>query len=110
MAMTANGAVINLIPDLHGPQLHMPMCFLLSQLCFINMLYISTTVPNILVGKGTTSFSTCTTQYFLYLVFVGVKFFLLRFMTYESYMVICSSLHYPALMSCCICWFILASS
>ncbi|MBZ3886268.1 Olfactory receptor 2T6 [Sciurus carolinensis] len=111
--MTANGAMINLITDLHGPQLHMPMYFLLNQLCFINMLYISTTVPKMLVdylmGKGTISFSACTAQYFLYLIFVEVKFFL-GLMAYERNMVICSPLHYPALMTCCICWFILASS
>nr|XP_019575290.1 PREDICTED: olfactory receptor 2T6-like [Rhinolophus sinicus] len=112
MALMANGFMIFLIcRDSH---LHTPMYFLLSQLSFIDMLYISTIVPKMLVdyllGKGTISFMACTAQHFLYMGFVGAEFFLLGLMAYDRYVAICSPLTYTILMSPRVCWVILASS
>ncbi|XP_025843133.1 olfactory receptor 2T6-like [Vulpes vulpes] len=112
MAMIVNGVMIFLIHiDSH---LHTPMYFLLSHLSFIDMMYISTIVPkmliNYLVGKGTISFIACTAQYFLYMGFVGAEFFLLGLMAYDRYVAICNPLRYPVLMSHQVCWMILASS
>ncbi|XP_074168286.1 olfactory receptor 2T6-like [Rhinolophus sinicus] len=112
MALMANGFMIFLIcRDSH---LHTPMYFLLSQLSFIDMLYISTIVPKMLVdyllGKGTISFMACTAQHFLYMGFVGAEFFLLGLMAYDRYVAICSPLTYTILMSPRVCWVIFASS
>ncbi|XP_053428543.1 olfactory receptor 2T6 [Nycticebus coucang] len=112
MAMVANGVMIFLVHT--DPHLHTPMYFLLGHLSFIDMMYISTTVPKMLVdylvGKGTISFVACTAQYFLYMGFVGAEFFLLGLMAYDRYVAICHPLHYPVLMSRRVCWMILASS
>ncbi|KAL2770560.1 olfactory receptor 2T6, partial [Daubentonia madagascariensis] len=112
MAMIANGVMIFLVHT--DPYLHTPMYFLLSHLSFIDMMYISTIVPKILVdysvGKGTISFVACTAQHFLYMGFVGAEFFLLGLMAYDRYVAICNPLRYAVLMSRRVCWIILASS
>ncbi|XP_013365200.1 PREDICTED: olfactory receptor 2T6-like [Chinchilla lanigera] len=111
-AMVANGLLIFL--SHRDALLHTPMYFLLSHLSLIDMLYISTIVPkalvDYLVGKGTISFTGCTTQYFLYMGFVGAEFFLLGLMAYDRYVAVCRPLRYPVLMSRRVCWLIVASS
>ncbi|XP_012404120.2 olfactory receptor 2T6 [Sarcophilus harrisii] len=112
IALMANGAIIFLInTDIH---LHTPMYFLLSHLSFIDIIYITTIVPKMLVdyfsGEGTISFMACTAQYFLYQTFVGAEFFLLGLMAYDRYVAICYPLQYPVLMSRQICIIILVSS
>ncbi|XP_008819791.1 olfactory receptor 2T1 [Nannospalax galili] len=111
-ALVANGVMIFLIrTDVH---LHTPMYFLLSHLSFIDMMYISTIVPKMLVdyllGQRTISFMGCTAQHFLYLTLVGAEFFLLGLMAYDRYVAICNPLRYPVLMSRRICWIIIAGS
>ncbi|XP_028616519.1 olfactory receptor 2T1 [Grammomys surdaster] len=111
-ALVANGIMIFLIhTDTH---LHTPMYFLLSHLSFIDMMYISTIVPKMLVdyllGQRTISFVGCTAQHFLYLTLVGAEFFLLGLMAYDRYVAICNPLRYPVLMSRRICWIIIAGS
>ncbi|XP_008055071.1 olfactory receptor 2T6 [Carlito syrichta] len=112
MAMIANGVMIFLIHV--DPHLHTPMYFLLSHLSFVDMMYISTIMPKMLVdylvGRGTISFVACTAQHFLYMTFVGAEFFLLGLMAYDRYVAICKPLHYPDLMSQRVCWMILANS
>ncbi|XP_048213023.1 olfactory receptor 2T1 [Perognathus longimembris pacificus] len=111
-AMVANGVMIFLINT--DMRLHTPMYFLLSHLSFIDMMYISTVVPKMLVdyllGQRTISFVGCTAQHFLYLTLVGAEFFLLGLMAYDRYVAICNPLRYPVLMSRRICWMIIAGS
>ncbi|XP_036623843.1 olfactory receptor 2T1 [Trichosurus vulpecula] len=111
-ALMANGIMIFLIyTDLH---LHTPMYFLLSHLSFIDMMYISTIVPKMLVdyiqGQRTISFVGCTAQHFLYLTLVGAEFFLLGLMAYDRYVAICNPLRYPVLMNRRVCLMIIAGS
>ncbi|XP_016285056.2 olfactory receptor 2T6-like [Monodelphis domestica] len=112
IALIANGAMIFLINT--DTQLQTPMYFLLSHLSFIDIIYISTIVPKMLVSyfsaQETISFVACTAQYFLYQTFVGAEFFLLGLMAYDRYVAICHPLHYSVLMSRQICLIILASS
>ncbi|XP_069890178.1 olfactory receptor 2T1 [Dipodomys merriami] len=111
-ALVANGIMIFLINT--DPRLHTPMYFLLSHLSFIDMMYISTIVPKMLIdyllGQRTISFVGCTAQHFLYLTLVGAEFFLLGLMAYDRYVAICNPLRYPVLMSRRICWMIIAGS
>ncbi|KAM6224130.1 olfactory receptor 2T27-like [Rhynchocyon petersi] len=83
-------------------QLHTPMYFLLSQLSFIDLLYISTFVPKIAIdflsGRNTISFIDCWIQMFLFTTLVGAEFFLLAVMAYDRYVAICHPLHYSVLM------------
>ncbi|PNI36717.1 OR2T1 isoform 2 [Pan troglodytes] len=111
-ALMANGVMIFLIQtDL---RLHTPMYFLLSHLSLIDMMYISTIVPKMLVNylldQRTISFVGCTAQHFLYLTLVGAEFFLLGLMAYDRYVAICNPLRYPVLMSRRVCWMIIAGS
>ncbi|EHB02685.1 Olfactory receptor 2T6 [Heterocephalus glaber] len=111
MALITNRAMIFLIH--RDPLLHTPMYFLLSQLSFINVMYISTIVPKALVDYllgWTISFSGCVAQYFLYMGFVGAEFFLLGLIAYDLYVAICSPLSCPVLMDSRVCLLILASS
>uniref|UniRef100_A0A8D2H124 Olfactory receptor n=1 Tax=Urocitellus parryii TaxID=9999 RepID=A0A8D2H124_UROPR len=111
-SLTANGVMVLLIRA--DARLHTPMYFLLSHLSLIDMLYISTIVPKMLVdylrGQRTISFAGCTAQHFLYLTLVGAEFFLLGLMAYDRYVAICSPLRYPVLMSRRVCWLIVAGS
>ncbi|XP_004586618.2 olfactory receptor 2T1-like [Ochotona princeps] len=111
-ALMANGVMVFLIHT--DTQLHTPMYFLLSHLSLIDMMYISTIVPKMLVnylqGHGTISFVGCTAQHFLYLTLVGAEFFLLGLMAYDRYVAICNPLRYPVLMSRRVCWMIIGGS
>lgn len=92
-------------------RLHTPMYFLLSQLSFIDMMYISTIVPkmatNFLSNSKTTTFFGCEIQAFVFLVLGGTEALLLGVMSYDRYVAICHPLHYPVLMSKKICWFMI---
>ncbi|KAM9001303.1 olfactory receptor 2T1 [Sarcophilus harrisii] len=112
MALMANGIMIFLIYiDLH---LQTPMYFLLSHLSFIDMMYISTIVPKMIVdyilGQRTISFVGCTAQHFLYVTLVGAEFFLLGLMAYDRYVAICNPLRYPILMNRRVCLMMIAGS
>ncbi|XP_045852970.1 olfactory receptor 2T27-like [Meles meles] len=95
-------------------RLHIPMYYLLSQLSLMDILYISTIVPKMLVdqmmGQRAISFAGCTAQNFLYLTLAGAEFFLLGLMSYDRYVAICSPLHYPVLMSRKVCLLIVVAA
>ncbi|XP_004586619.2 olfactory receptor 2T27 [Ochotona princeps] len=95
-------------------RLHTPMYFLLSQLSLMDILYISTIVPKMLLdqvlSQRAISFAGCTAQHFLYLTLAGAEFFLLGLMSYDRYVAICRPLHYPVLMSPRVCWLIVAAA
>ncbi|XP_006878121.1 PREDICTED: olfactory receptor 2T5-like, partial [Chrysochloris asiatica] len=92
--------------------LHTPMYFFISQLSLMDVMYISVTVPKMLMdqvrGVKNISVPECGIQMFLYLTLGGSEFFLLAAMAYDRYMAICHPLRYPVLMNHRIC-FILAS-
>ncbi|XP_004841993.1 olfactory receptor 2T5-like [Heterocephalus glaber] len=115
MALSGNALLILLIRA--DTRLHTPMYFLISQLSLMDMVYISTTVPKMLMdqvmGENRISAPECGMQMFLYLTVVGSEFFLLAAMSYDRYVAICRPLHYPILMShrvCLLlasgCWFL----
>ncbi|XP_044095364.1 olfactory receptor 2T27 [Neovison vison] len=95
-------------------RLHTPMYYLLSQLSLMDILYISTIVPKMLVGQmmgqRAISFAGCTAQHFLYLTLAGAEFFLLGLMSYDRYVAICSPLRYPVLMSRKVCLLIVVAA
>ncbi|XP_057566269.1 olfactory receptor 2AK2-like [Hippopotamus amphibius kiboko] len=107
VALMGNSILILLIQL--DTRLHTPMYFLLSQLSFIDMMYISTTVPkmaiNFLSNSKTITFLGCEIQTFVSLALGGTEALLFGFMSYDCYVAICHPLHYPVLMSKRICWF-----
>ncbi|XP_040096269.1 olfactory receptor 2T29-like [Oryx dammah] len=108
MALSGNTFLIFLTySDAH---LHTPMYFFISQLSFMDMMYISVTVPKMLMdqitGVNKISVPECGIQMFLYVTLAGSEFFLLASMAYDRYMAICHPLHYPVLMNHKMCLFL----
>ncbi|CAI9170308.1 unnamed protein product [Rangifer tarandus platyrhynchus] len=105
MALFGNLSMILLIfLDTH---LHTPMYFLLSQLSFIDLNYISTIVPkmasNFLFGNKSISFIGCGIQSFFFLTLAVAEALLLTSMAYDRYVAICFPLHYPIRISRRVC-------
>ncbi|KAJ1060232.1 hypothetical protein K5549_004670 [Capra hircus] len=94
--------------------LHTPMYFLLSQLSFIDLNYISTIVPkmayNFLFADKSISFIGCGIQSFFFLTLGGAETLLLMFMAYDRYVAICFPLHYPIKISRKVCMLMIIGS
>ncbi|KAI5756770.1 OR2T10 [Gulo gulo luscus] len=115
MALSGNTILILLIhSDAH---LRTPMYFFISQLSLMDMMYISVTVPKMLMdqvmGMNKISDIECGIQMFLYVTLAGSEFFLLASMAYDRYVAICHPLRYPVLMNHRVlhllasgCWFL----
>ncbi|XP_077171374.1 olfactory receptor 5A2-like [Paroedura picta] len=99
--LAGNLAIILLIQtDQH---LQAPMYFLLSNLSFTEICYISSTMPKMLwdlvAGNKTISFAGCALQMFCFLTTAATEGVLLLVMAYDRYAAICHPLHYTLLMS-----------
>ncbi|KAM5300058.1 uncharacterized protein ACOB6Z_011093 [Ctenodactylus gundi] len=105
MALSGNAVLILLIHV--DTRLHTPMYFFIGQLSLLDMMYISVTVPKMLLnqvmGVKLISAPECGVQMFLYLTLVGSEFFLLAAMSYDRYVAICRPLRYPVLMNHRVC-------
>lgn len=105
MALIGNSVMVILI--YLDAQLHTPMYILLSQLSLMDLMLISTTVPqtafNFLSGNKSISMAGCGVQIFFYVSLLGAECFLLAAMAYDRYVAICYPLRYPILMSHKIC-------
>lgn len=110
MALSGNALLILLI--LSDTHLHTPMYFFISQLSLMDMMYISVTVPKMLMdqvlGNHKISAAACGMQMFLYLSIGGSEFLLLAAMSYDRYVAICHPLRYPVLMNHRICLLLLS--
>ena len=115
MALSGNSLLILLV--LSDTRLHTPMYFFISQLSLMDMMYISVTVPKMLMDQVLESHkisaAACGMQMFLYATLVGSEFFLLAVMSYDRYVAICHPLRYRVLMNrrvCLLlmfaCWFL----
>ena len=115
MALSGNSILILLIySDAH---LHTPMYYFISQLSLMDVMYISVTVPKMLMdqvmGVNKISAPECGMQMFFYVTLGGSEYFLLATMAYDRYVAICHPLHYSTLMSPQVwlflvsgCWFL----
>ncbi|EDL07731.1 olfactory receptor 330 [Mus musculus] len=105
MALSGNALLILLV--LSDTHLHTPMYFFISQLSLMDMMYISVTVPKMLMdqvlGSHKISAAACGMQMFLYVTLAGSEFFLLAAMSYDRYVAICHPLRYPVLMNYRVC-------
>ncbi|XP_015262673.1 PREDICTED: olfactory receptor 5F1-like [Gekko japonicus] len=83
--------------------LQTPMYFLLSNLSFTEICYISSTMPKMLwdlvSGNKTISFAGCALQMYCFLTTAATEGILLLVMAYDRYAAICHPLHYTLLMS-----------
>ncbi|XP_004465295.5 olfactory receptor 2T10-like [Dasypus novemcinctus] len=105
MAVTGNIILILLIHN--DPSLHTPMYFFINQLSIMDLMYISVTVPKMLVNQlakvRTISVLGCGTQMFFYLLLVGAEYCILGTMAYDRYVAICHPLRYSVLMNYRVC-------
>ncbi|MBZ3885133.1 Olfactory receptor 7G1 [Sciurus carolinensis] len=87
--------------------LHTPMYFFLSNLSFTDISLSTITVPKMLVNiqrqSKTISYTSCLTQVYFALVFVGMENFLLAAMAYDRYVAICHPLRYTVIMNLHLC-------
>lgn len=111
MALSGNALLILLI--LSDTHLHTPMYFFISQLSLMDMMYISVTVPKMLMdqvlGSHKISAAACGMQMFLYLSIGGSEFLLLAAMSYDRYVAICHPLRYPVLMNHRVCLLLIST-
>ncbi|XP_036759014.2 olfactory receptor 2L8-like [Manis pentadactyla] len=111
-ALLGNLAIVLLtLLDTH---LHTPMYFLLSQLSFVDLSYISTIVPKMassyLSGNKSISSIGCGVQSFFFLTLVVAEALLLTSMAYDRYVAICFPLHYAIRMSKRVCVLMITGS
>lgn len=106
VALMGNLAIILVI--ITNTSLHSPMYFLLGNLSFIDLCYMSATIPQMLVNflrkSKTISYTGCMLQIFSLISCVGSECILLAAMAYDRYVAICRPLLYTVLMSRKVCF------
>nr|XP_003423764.1 olfactory receptor 10AG1-like [Loxodonta africana] len=89
------------------PSLQSPMYFFLANFSFLEICYVSTTLPRMLMNLGTQrrriSLVACATQMCFVLMFGSTECFLLAVMAYDRYVAICNPLYYPLVMNHRVC-------
>ncbi|XP_014437601.1 olfactory receptor 7A17-like [Tupaia chinensis] len=105
--ITVCGNLLIILATISDSHLHTPMYFFLSNLSFVDICFISTTIPKMLVNIQTQSkvitYAGCITQMFFFLVFVMLDDFLLTVMAYDRYVAICHPLHYTVIVNPWLC-------
>ncbi|KAM8960646.1 olfactory receptor 5V1-like [Pelodytes ibericus] len=112
--ITLLGNMTIILVTTFDPHLQMPMYFLLGQLSFLDLCYISVTVPkmlsNFLEVKKVISLGGCVTQLLLFISMEGTEAFLLAVMAYDRYVAICLPLRYTMVMKRTVCLLLVAGA
>ncbi|XP_071465908.1 olfactory receptor 7A10-like isoform X2 [Marmota flaviventris] len=105
--VTVLGNLLIILATISDSHLHTPMYFFLSNLSFVDIWFISTTIPKMLVDIQTQSkaitYAGCITQMCFFFIFVELDNFLLTVMAYDRYVAICHPLHYTVIMNPRLC-------
>ncbi|XP_036616469.1 olfactory receptor-like protein OLF3 [Trichosurus vulpecula] len=100
VTMLGNFLIIHLIRL--DTRLHTPMYFFLSVLSTVDICYMNSTVPQMLVhflsSRKSIPFHSCVFQFYISLALGGTEFFLLGAMAYDRYVAVCYPLHYTVIM------------
>ncbi|XP_073930890.1 olfactory receptor 10AG1-like [Castor canadensis] len=95
------------------PSLQIPMYFFLGNFSFLEICYVSVTVPRLLQDlyrqDRNISFLACATQMYFFLVLGATECFILTAMAYDRYVAICNPLLYPLIMNSSLCTQLAAS-
>ncbi|XP_046510477.1 olfactory receptor 11G2-like [Equus quagga] len=105
LTLMGNGSIICAV---HWDQrLHTPMYILLANFSFLEICYVTSTVPNMLANflsdTKVISFSGCFLQFYFFFSLGSTECFFLAIMAFDRYLAICWPLHYPILMTRCLC-------
>ena len=105
LTVTGNIAIICAVRWDH--RLHTPMYVFLANFSFLEIWYVTCTVPNMLVNflskTKAISFSGCFTQFYFFFSLGTTECFFLCVMAYDRYLAICRPLHYPTIMTGKLC-------
>lgn len=109
LVLTENTLIIMAIRN--HPMLHKPMYFFLANMSFLEIWYVTVTIPNMLAGfvgskknQGQLiSFEGCMTQLYFFLGLGCTECVLLAVMAYDRYVAICHPLHYAVIVSGRLC-------
>lgn len=111
LTLLGNGAIICAVRC--DSRLHTPMYFLLGNFAFLEIWYVSSTVPNILANvlskTKAISFSGCFLQFYFFFSLGTTECLFLAVMAYDRYLAICRPLHYPAIMTRRLCGILVSS-
>nr|XP_003423725.2 olfactory receptor 7D4-like [Loxodonta africana] len=112
--VTVRGNLFIILAVSFDHHLHTPMYFFLSNLSFVDICFITTTVPKMLVNIQTQSkvisYIGCLTQVYFFMIFAGLDNFLLSLMAYDRFVAICHPLHYTLIMNPQLCGFLVLMS
>uniref|UniRef100_A0A4X2LL32 Olfactory receptor n=1 Tax=Vombatus ursinus TaxID=29139 RepID=A0A4X2LL32_VOMUR len=101
LTLLGNGAIVCAVKC--DKQLHTPMYILLGNFAFLEIWYVSSTIPNMLANflseTKTISFSGCFFQFYFFFSLGTTECFFLSVMAYDRYLAICRPLHYPTIMT-----------
>ncbi|KAM4845612.1 olfactory receptor 10AG1-like [Thomomys bottae] len=110
--LLGNGTI--LIITKVDPALHTPMYYFLGNFSFLEICYVSTTLPrmllNLAIQRRNISLVACATQMCFVLILGATECFLLAVMAYDRHIAICQPLHYPLLMNPKVCTQLVAVS
>ncbi|XP_064131218.1 olfactory receptor 10AG1-like [Loxodonta africana] len=103
--LMSNGTVFLIMKT--DPALQSPMYFFLANFSFLEIRYVSATLPRMLMNLGTQkrriSLVACATQMCFVLMFGATECLLLAVMAYDRYVAICNPLHYPLVLNHRVC-------
>ncbi|XP_073922516.1 olfactory receptor 10AG1-like [Castor canadensis] len=96
------------------PALQTPMYFYLRNFSFLEICYVTATIPRMLMDlytqKGNISLLACAAQMFFVLTLGSTECLLLTAMAYDRYVAICNPLHYSLVMNHKVCMQLVAAS
>ncbi|KAG6516835.1 olfactory receptor 6M1-like [Crotalus tigris] len=86
---------------------HTPMYFFLGNLSLLEVLFVSTITPKMLMNlisrNKAISFLACAAQCYLYFFLGTTEFILIAVMSFDRYVAICHPLRYATIMNYCLC-------
>ncbi|NWQ86155.1 OR6B1 protein, partial [Burhinus bistriatus] len=106
VTITENAIIIFVVIRNH--HLQKPMYYFLGNLSFLEICYVSVTLPRLLFGfwsqNMTISFSSCMTQLYFFISLMCTECVLLAVMSYDRYLAVCHPLHYLTIMTHKLCF------
>ncbi|XP_066487310.1 olfactory receptor 11G2-like [Tiliqua scincoides] len=112
LTLVENITIVTLVHlDIHLGKL--PMYILLGNFSWLEICYVTTTVPRMLLDlmspPGVISFHACFFQFYICFSLGTTEFFFLSAMALDRYLAICHPLHYPQVMSPNSCYALVAA-
>uniref|UniRef100_G1P1Y2 Olfactory receptor n=2 Tax=Myotis lucifugus TaxID=59463 RepID=G1P1Y2_MYOLU len=100
LTLMGNGSIICAVR--WDQRLHTPMYILLANFSFLEIWYVTSTVPNMLANflsdTKVISFSGCFLQFYFFFSLGSTECFFLAVMAFDRYLAICQPLHYTTIM------------